>query len=287
VPSTNERHQLTSTLLNLKFEDAASISYLLGNLSKSLNDGFEAFATSRMNEVPPPGFETDPTYLPQLLSGGSFAGLLKGAFTQEMADNFTAAIAGPGINLLWQYSGVVVAKVHKDNFPVDPCSGDTLLAASDKYCDVDGNMFSIQCLPDQAFGTTIKDGGLTDPTEWEAPGFSELSAYNLTVYDITQSAWSNQQKYGPGSTGPDPQDFINNLINEQPQNLPQDQYIFFNFWVCDFDKIDLTGNTHSVGQDQCGDYTAENAQCWFYFILAAVCPRKCYPDHTRLSWSEH
>lgn len=40
-----------------------------------------------------------------------------------MAQNLTAAIAGPGINLLWQYGGTVVAKANRNNLPLDPCEG--------------------------------------------------------------------------------------------------------------------------------------------------------------------
>lgn len=151
---------------------------------------------------------------------------------------------------------------------------DNLFTSDVKYCDDDGNMFVLQSKPDDPFTNPLVD----DPTKYAVPGFDELPKYNLTVRDITMSAWRNQQKYGPGSSGPDPQDFINGLIQRRPESLPREEYIFFNLYVCDFDEIDMADSTiSSVGEDECGGKTEEHATCWFYFYLTRACPSTSQP----------
>lgn len=148
--------------------------------------------------------------------------------------------------------------------------GDNLFTSDVKHCDDDGNMFVLQSKPEGSITNPLVD----DPEEYAVPGFEELSKYNLTVYDITTSAWHNQQEYGPGSSGPDAEDFIDDLIERRPESLPRDEYIFFNLWVCDFDEIDMDDDAVSgLGQDQCGDKEESNATCWFYFYLVRACPR--------------
>lgn len=141
-----------------------------------------------------------------------------------------------------------------------------------KHCDSDGNMFILQAKPEDAFTNPLVD----DPEKYAVAGFDELSRYNLTVRDITQSAWRNQQEYGPGSSGPDAKDFIDSLIERRPESLAREEYIFFNLWVCDFNEIDMDDTTvSSVGEDECGDKTEDNATCWFYFYLTRACPCTC------------
>lgn len=148
-----------------------------------------------------------------------------------------------------------------------------------KYCDPDGNMFVIQSQPEDEFGGSIRESGLDDPEKYAVPGFDDIGRYNLTVYDIVTSSWNNQQEYGPASTGPDAEDFINGLIEERPESLPRDRYIFFNLYVCDFDEIDMEDEAVSgLGEQNCGENTAENAECWFYFLLAGACPCESSPS---------
>lgn len=108
--------------IEVQFASFATISGLLGDLAQAVADGFSTFASSRLSEIPPDGFETDPQQLPSILASGAFAEPHP-PFDLSMAQNLTAAVAGPGINLLWQYQGTVVAKVNKNNLPVDPCDG--------------------------------------------------------------------------------------------------------------------------------------------------------------------
>ncbi|KAK5168600.1 uncharacterized protein LTR77_005909 [Saxophila tyrrhenica] len=279
--------------IETQFSDFAAISKMLSRLSDALASTFSTFVTSRMNEAPPEGFETDPTHLPMLLADGTFAEPHP-PFSLSQAENLTAAIAGPGINLLWQYGSTVIAKVNRNNLAVDPCEGDNLFPADVKYCDPEGNMFVLQTKPvdGNEWGGRMDEVGLDDPTKWAVPGFDTIGDWFLTVVpsrartshaeevqDITQSSWSNQQEFGPASTGPEPEDFLNDLILRAPTTLPRQDYIFFNLWVCDFDQNDLTGAAGTRLQDECGDATEENAQCYFYFQLIAVCPLQ-FPDGT-------
>lgn len=159
--------------------------------------------------------------------------------------------------------------------PADVSVGDNYFPADVKHCDAEGNMFVLQAKPEEPFDNSITVNGHDDPAKYAVPGFDQLGRYNLTVYDIVTSAWNNQQQYGPASSGPDAQEFIDGLIAQRPEWLPRDAYIFFNLYVCDFDAIDMEDDLiASVGQDQCGDKTAENAFCWFYFYLAGACPRE-------------
>lgn len=75
--------------LEVQFASFAAISQLLGDLSQAVADGFSTFASSRLSEVPPEGFETDPTYLPSILATGDFAEPHP-PFSLSMAQNLTA-----------------------------------------------------------------------------------------------------------------------------------------------------------------------------------------------------
>lgn len=258
--------------IEVQFQSFATIEGLLGQLSKAVSDSFAAFAEDLLTTIPGDGYAEDPRQLPSLLSEGAFAEPHPG-FDSSMAQNLTAAIAGPGINVLWQYSGVVVAKVNGNNLPVSPCDGDTLFTADVKYCDADGNMFVLQALPEEGFGSDVSENDNTNPVNYAVPGFNDIGRYNLTAYDIMKSSWENQLEFSPASAGPDAQTFIDGLITDRAVSLPRDDYIFFNLYVCDYDAIDMDDSTvQSMGEDQCGDKTAENAQCWFYFYLAGACP---------------
>ena len=76
-----------------------------------------------------------------------------------------------------------------------------------KYCDEDGNMFVLQAAPEGGFTSSLYSGAmkeLNDPEKWAVPGFAELERWNLTVRDITVSAWNNQNTFGAGTAQQDP-----------------------------------------------------------------------------------
>jgi len=84
--------------------------------------------------------------------------------------------------------------------------GDTLFMSDVKYCDEDGNMFLLQAAPEGGF-TSLYSGAmkkLNDPEKWAVPGFAELERFNLTVRDISVSAWNNQNTFGAGTAQQDP-----------------------------------------------------------------------------------
>lgn len=118
--------------LEVQFRNYGKIQALLSGLGQAVTDGFAEFLNSRLSETPPDGFESDPRQLPQILAGGTFARPAN-KFSLDSGKNLTAPIAGPGINILWQYQGTVVAKVNKGNLPIDPCEGrrSTLIHAHD------------------------------------------------------------------------------------------------------------------------------------------------------------
>lgn len=119
----------SSDSIEVQFLSYTAIQDLHGTLKQVVSDGFSEFASSRLSGIPPDGFESDSRQLPSILAGGAFAKPAPG-FSMDSAKNLTAAIAGPGINLMWQYQGTVVAKVNKDNLPIDPCEGESMTPAA-------------------------------------------------------------------------------------------------------------------------------------------------------------
>lgn len=110
--------------IEVQFLSFAAIQGLLGELAQAMADGFSEFTSSILTDTPPDDLQTATRQLPSILAGGAFAESAPG-FSLSSAQNLTAAIAGPGINLLWQYQGTIVAKVNRDNIPIDPCEGES------------------------------------------------------------------------------------------------------------------------------------------------------------------
>ena len=267
--------------IEVQFLSAANIIKYLGDTKGTMSQGFRSFFEHHLHDVPAtniensmnhrPYYSFDPTELPQLLAGGQFIEP-HDDFSVSMMQNMSAALAGPGINTLWSDAGVVIAKVNRDNLPIDPCDGDTLFPADIKYCDADGNMFLIQA-PIEHSGNG-DNPGRTDPTKYAVPGFENLADWNITVQDVTQSAWKNQLNHD--SKGPDPKEFMQDLADRAPTSLAREDYLFFSMPVCDFDKNPINGITERTLKQECGKFEEKNAMCYFYANLVALCPCQYY-----------
>jgi hypothetical protein len=257
--------------IEVQFLNAANLQDFLARMIRTVSSGFEKYISHILVDKPLSSidaglnhktrYEDEPSELPQLLKDGTFAGPLPGP-SESMRQNLTAAMAAPGINAMWARAGVVVAKVNKTVLPIDPCFGDNLFPAQWKVCDGDGNMFILQ--------GALDGEDKTNPSSYNTPGVSELSRWNLTVYDVITSAYKNQNDHG--SKGPKPEDFLNQLLKDSPTNLARENYLFFSMPVCDFAKNPNTETIRKSVSDICGKFEEKNAMCWFYVHLNSLCP---------------
>ena len=259
------------TSIEVQFMNAANIEDFLGQLVDAVSGGFEKYINHILNDVPDdmsdeqPKYKDDPRELPLLLKDGTFAGPIPEP-PESMRENITAALAGPGINSMWWRAGVAIAKVNKDSLPIDPCDGDNLFPADQKYCDADGNMFVLQ--------GPLDGSDNTNPASYPVPGLDDLERWHLSIPDIVRSAYKNQNENQ--SKGPDPDAFLDNLIESSPTNVPREDYLFFTLPVCDFAKNPSTDSIKNAISRVCGDFTEENASCWFYANLNSICPCQYY-----------
>ena len=126
----------------------------------------------------------------------------------------------------------------------------------------------------------------------ESRGFEQLGYWNLSVEDVTQISWANQQKYGARTGNNNLEDLLQSLIATPQLTLAREQYVFFDLLVCDFDANPWNDNMEGQVNVKCGDRTEANALCYFYAILNAACPCQWSApgnwtwDGTKTPWSE-
>lgn len=237
------------------FDSFADISRSAGALRKTGRESIERMIREQLNSQNP--YSEKGGLIDQII-GGDFAAAIPD-FTQEQKNAFTATLAAPAINDLWNKHQVVVVKFSKKLISgVDPCWGDSAFPASAKYCDGQGNAFVLRSVPvkhdDEIGGTNAED-----QKRYTVPGFDQLDKFALNnVQAITQAAFNNQIKTDKYFGVPEEDDgaAVQDLINiaKSDRGIQLQDTVFFNLPVCDLDALEVT----EKGREVCAKF--QNAE---------------------------
>ncbi|QIX02311.1 hypothetical protein AMS68_007828 [Peltaster fructicola] len=251
--------------LDLQFASFAEISDGLATIKKAMDNAVKQKIDTVVANIPKA--QSDINWVWENLQGGPFAGQIKPKSQIENDKTLHATMAAPGINTLWNYAGVVIAKCNKKDFEklgysdLDVCSGDTLFKKGTKYCDKDGSMFVLQKLPKDKWD--IQNQGTYD-----VPGINDLDKYGLSPEIVMKSAWRNQKLYGIGGAGPSPNQLIDTIKGSTTTDIPRENLAFFNTPVCDFASIPVDASQKLFAKGACdkGDKQTKDV-CYFYTMM--------------------
>lgn len=193
---------------------------------------------------------------------GEFAGH-QTDISEDVATDFLATLAAPGINRLWNDAGIAVFKVSESTLGFDVCDGDRLFFRDEKRC-VDGTMYVVRSLDRDVEAVSIDK-----KNKFNVPGLLSAGTFGITPQDVSGAAERNQlatkKFFGSRSQQDASEDIITDGLNVDFRDS-----LHFNLPVCDMDSVSLPEGRERT----CEDDRFEDSRdlCEFNLRMLCACP---------------
>lgn len=188
----------------------------------------------------------------ELFASGSFAAPIDD-LDVAVQDGLIAALAAPVINNFWNQQRAVVVKANRGLLGdlVDPCDGDELFPAQDKFCDGD-DMYVVRRFPRLDEG----DVQFNDPDSLALPGADNLGQFGLSLGRIAEAAVRNQDELGLSGT-PESTALIDLVTAQDPSDISLADGLVFNFPVCRLNSFEIGAIEEIQCQGRFGDNVSQ------------------------------